>query len=102
MSNPRFTIEEVTDPDEIARFQAQFERVCRNSEWLQAHWGDVLPGARGRHLAVAGQEAFIADTGDEAWAAARAAHPDDNGALSQYVRPEFGPRIYSPRVHLQR
>jgi hypothetical protein len=94
---PRFIIEEVDDPVEIARFQAQDERARRNSKWLQAHWPDVLPHARGRFLAVAGQEAFIADTPEEAWAMAEAAHPDDDGLLVQYVRPEPGPRIYAHR-----
>lgn len=48
-------------------------------------------------MAVAGQEAFIADTHEEAWAKARAAHPDDDGAISQYVRFARGPRIYANR-----
>ena len=91
MSEPRIIIKEVTDPDEIARAQAQHERARRNSDWLQAHWPELAPLARGRHLAVAGQEAFIAGTGEEAWAMAQAAHPDDDGALLQYVRAERGP-----------
>ncbi len=97
MSDRQLIIKEMTDPEQIERFWAQLERMRRNSDWLQAHWADVLPEARGRHLAVAGQEAFIADTGEEAWAAAMAAYPDDNGALLQYVRPERGPRIYAYR-----
>jgi hypothetical protein len=95
MSRGRFAIEEVSDPAEIARFQAQREQARRNSDWLQAHWADVLPRARGRFLAVAGQEAFVAESLDEAWALAQAAHPEDDGALLQYVRPERGPRIYA-------
>jgi hypothetical protein len=94
---PRFVIEEVTDPDEIARFRAQHERGERNEAWLQAHWAEVLPRARGRFLVVSGQEAFIADTPKEVWALARAAHPEDDGAFGQYVRPESGPRIYANR-----
>ena len=97
MSEPRFIIEEVTDPVEIARHHAQAERPRRNSDWLQAHWGDVLPQARGRFLAVAGQQAFIADSEEQARAEARAAHPDDDGLIAQYVRPERGPRIYAYR-----
>ena len=91
---PKFIIEEVTDPEEIARSRAQHERHRRNSDWLQAHWADVLPQARGKFLAVAGQEAFIADTPAEAWAWAKTTHPEDDGATVQYVRPEKGPRIY--------
>jgi len=75
MSRARIVIEDVTDPEEVARFDAQDERARRNSDWLQSHWPDVLPQARGRFLAVAGQEAFIADTPEEAVALAKAAHP---------------------------
>ena len=90
-------MEEVTDPAVLARAQAQNERIKRNSDWLQAHWADLLPRARGKHIAVAGQEAFIADSPEEAWAMARAAHPDDDGALSRYVFPNEWPRIYAYR-----
>jgi hypothetical protein len=96
-NRPRFIIEEVNDPEVCARNRAQHERVKRNSDWLQAHWPDLLPQARGKFLAVAGQEAFIAETAGEAWRMARAAHPDDDGAISQYVLPEGGPRIYAHR-----
>jgi hypothetical protein len=68
MTTPAFIIEEVTDPNEIARAQAQDQRHRRNEKWLETHWADVLPRARGKFLAVAGQEAFIADTPAEAWA----------------------------------
>ena len=91
-------IEEINDPAAIARHQAQDERASQNSAWLQAHWSDLLPQARGKFLVVAGQEAFLSDVLDEALAQARAAHPDDHGALAQYVLPRTGPRIYSPRL----
>jgi len=97
MSEPAFIIEEVSEPDEIARALAQDERHRRNSEWLQAHWAEVLPQARGKFLAVAGQEPFIADTPAEAWAWVEAAHPEDNGAIVRYIRTETGPRIYADR-----
>jgi hypothetical protein len=91
---PKFIIEEVTDPEEIARSRAQHERHRRNSDWLQAHWSDVLPQARGKFLAVAGQEPFIADIiPEEAWAWVDATHPDDDGAIVRYIRTEKGPRI---------
>jgi hypothetical protein len=97
VDQPLVIIEEVSDPREIARSRAQHERFQQNSKWLQSHWSDVLPQARGRFLAVAGQEAFVADTPKDAWAMAEAAHPEDNGAFVQYVRPERGPRIYANR-----
>jgi len=90
-----FVIEEVTDPDEIARFQAQDERARLNGEWVQEHWSELLPSACGRFVAIAGQEAFIADTPRGAREQAKAAHPDDDGVFVQYVRPERGPRIYA-------
>ncbi|MGH2586468.1 MAG: hypothetical protein ACRDJE_16255 [Dehalococcoidia bacterium] len=97
MRQPRFIIEEVTDPEAVAQRREQDGRARRNEAWLQAHWPELLPRARGRHIAVAGQEAFIADTPEEAWAMAIAAHPDDDGALLQYVIPHRGPRIYANR-----
>src|SRR5215471_17057670 len=97
LTQPTFIIEEVTDPNEIARLQAQDERQRRNGEWLQAHWADVLPQARGKFLAVAGQEPFIADTPAAAWAWIDATHPEDDGAIVQYIRPDTGPRMYVDR-----
>ncbi len=97
MLGDRLILEEVNDPVETARCQEQHERARRNLEWLESHWDDVLPQARGRHLAVAGQEGFIADTSEKAWAWAEAKHPEDNGAFVRYVIPEKGPRIYAHR-----
>jgi hypothetical protein len=53
-----------------------------------------VAGGLNPRLAVAGQEPFIADTPEEAWAWVDATHPEDDGAMVQYVRPEKGPRIY--------
>lgn len=97
MSESRTTLEEVTDPEEVARHYAVAEAGARNSNWLESHWGDLLPGARGRFVAVAGQEAFVADSPEEAIALARAAHPDDLGLLIRYIIPERGWRIYANR-----
>lgn len=55
MQQPKLVIEEVTDPDVIARFETQDERARLNEVWLQEHWSDLLPAARGRFIAVAGQ-----------------------------------------------
>jgi hypothetical protein len=95
MSEPVYSIEQVSDEHETARIQAQDERHRRNNAWLQAHWGDILPQARGQFLAVAGQEAFIAPTPEAAWTWVDTAHPEDDGAIVQYVRSETGPRIYA-------
>lgn len=97
MNECKLILEEVTDPAEIARFRAQDERHKRNLHWLESHWASLLPYVRGRFLAVAGEEAFVADTPEEAWARARSAHPDDDGAFSQYVFKQGGPRFYGNR-----
>jgi hypothetical protein len=97
MNDPQYTIEMIDDAAEVARCRAQDARAKKNSDWLQAHWADILPDARGKFVAVAGEEAFIADTVGRAWEIARAAHPEDDGAISQYVFPEEGLRIYAHR-----
>lgn len=97
MSEPKLVLEVNNDPVRGAEVKAQRERAKRNSDWLAAHWADLLPAARGKHVAVAGQQAFVADTAEEAWALARAAFPDDDGALVQYVFPHTHPRFYANR-----
>ena len=64
---------EVTDPEELARARAQRQRADRNAAWLQAHAAFVYAQHRGRHICVAGEELFAADTAEEALAVARAA-----------------------------
>src|SRR5436190_1205359 len=93
-------MEAVPDPAVIAQSRARDQRLKRNLDWLNAHWDDLLPQSHGKYVAVAGQEAFIADTTEEAWAMAEAAHPDDDGSFGQYVLPRRGPRIYSPRCRV--
>src|SRR5438046_1058708 len=91
------TIEVVTDPVEIARLREVEEAFEKNSNWLQAHWGDLIPECLGKHLAVTGQEAFLADTPEEAIERARAAHPEDKGLLVQFITAYRGPKIYGVR-----
>jgi hypothetical protein len=90
-------IEDVVDPVELERGQRQHEQALRNLDWLSSHWHVLLPGALGKFVAVAGQQAFVADTSDDAYALAVAAHPEDKGMLIQYVSPEKGDRIYANR-----
>lgn len=97
MNQPQFVIEEVSDSVQVARFRAQDQRHRRNSDWLQAHWQDLIPQARGKFIAIAGEQAHIAETPEQAWLWARSTHPDDNGAFVQYVRATTGPRIYGHR-----
>jgi hypothetical protein len=97
MDQPSLIVEEVNDAAELARFRAQHERFFRNAAWLDLHWNDVTPAAFGKFIAVAGEEAFIADSSREAWAWARDRHPEDPGPLVEYVLPPRGPRIYANR-----
>ena len=90
------TVIEVTDPGTIARHRKQDERHRRNLQWLQAHWSD-LPQARGRYVAVADEEAFVAETSEEAWDWARTQHPNDDGAIVMFVPREKTWRIYAHR-----
>jgi hypothetical protein len=94
---PLVAVQEVDDPAEVAPRLQQRERARRNSKWLQSHWPMLLPRAVGKFLVVAGEEAFIADTPKDAWAQAKATHPEDNGAFLRYVPSEKGPRIYANR-----
>jgi hypothetical protein len=86
---------EVTDAQENARIATQRQRFRKNSDWLQAHVPQIYARHRGRFICVAGQELFIADAAPEAVAAARKAHPDDDGLLFRYIPREKMERIYA-------
>jgi hypothetical protein len=94
---PRVTVifEEEPAPQELADFRETMQQFHSNSKWLSQHWKELLPQASGKYVAVAGQEAFIGDTHQEARNRALAAHPEDRGAFSQFVRPGKGPRVYA-------
>lgn len=95
MNARQMIVEEVTDLDEIARSESQHAQFRRNAEWLESYWKDVTPQAFGKFIAVAGQEAHIAETSTEGYTWASAAHPQDHGPLVEYVLPPNGPRIYA-------
>ena len=85
---------ELTDPD---RSRAQMEQFKLNGKWLESHWADLLPQARGKYVVVAGREAFLTETAEDAWAWARATHPEDEGPMVQFVLKQKGPRIHGHR-----
>jgi hypothetical protein len=97
MDEPQVIVEEVTDPEEIARIHAQHAQAQRNADWLESHWNELLPQAFGKFIAIAGQVPYIADSPRDAWAWAEANHPEDRGALVEYVFPPGGPRFYANR-----
>jgi hypothetical protein len=97
VDEPKLVLEEVTDPQEVARSLAADEQARRNGDWLQAHWPDLVGQAHGQFVAVAGQQAYVAETMEAASALARAAHPEDRGVLVRSVGRIRGPRIYANR-----
>ncbi len=88
-------MEEVTDPEEMAKARAQDERFERNSAWLQSHIPEVYSSYRGKCICVAGEELFVADTPAQVIAMAVAAHPEDDGRLIRYIPKEKMARIYA-------
>lgn len=88
-------MEEVTDPEELAKARAQRERFDRNSAWLQAHVPEIYARYRGKCICIAGEELFVADTPEEALALATAAHPEDDGRFLRYIPREKLDRIYA-------
>jgi hypothetical protein len=90
-----FTIEDVTDPEEIAATQQRRAQFDRNVEWLKAHADAVYEANRGRHICIAGQEVFAADDPLEAMRLAKAAHPTDEGCFLSYIPAEKMPRIFT-------
>ena len=95
MNHSQLTIEAINDPSEIALHQPHWERSKRNWAWLRDHWSDLLPQAFGKFLAVAGEEALVADSLEEALTWAKTAHPEDTGRIVEYVTPPQGPRCYA-------
>lgn len=91
----QITMEEITDPEEIAKAQAQWAQAKRNSAWLQAHATEIYRNYRGKFIVVAGEELFVGDTSEEADALAEAAHPEDKGSLGRYIYPKKMIRIYA-------
>jgi hypothetical protein len=90
-------MEEVTDPEELARARAQHERFDRNSAWLQAHIPEIYSRYRGKCICIAGEELFVADTPKEVLALADAKHPEDDGKFLRYIPQEQVARIYAHR-----
>src|SRR5262245_21195528 len=89
----KVVMEEVTDPAELAKAQAQRERFERNFAWFQAHATEIYQRYPGKSVCIADQELFVADSSAEAWALGEAAHPEDDGSFVQYIPLEKVARI---------
>ena len=95
----RITIEEVTDPAELAVSRVRQARFERNLAWFEKHAIELGASHRGKCICIAGEELFAADTPQQAVANARAAHPEDDGFFLHYLYQEKMDRIYaSPRT----
>lgn len=88
------TMEEITDPVELAKARARREQSDRNWNWLKAH-PEVYDANRGKVICIAGQEVFAAEAAEEAVALAKAAHPEDKGSFTLYIPKEKLLRIYA-------
>jgi hypothetical protein len=88
-------MEEMTDPEELARARARREQFDRNWVWFEAHAREIYTAHRGKCICIAGQELFVADTPREVLARARSAHPNDEGRFTRYIPLERTFRIYA-------
>ena len=88
-------MEEVTDPEELAKAQRQDARFARNFTWFQEHAEEIFTRYRGQCICIAGEELFVADTPEAVGAQAQAVHPDDDGRFIHYIPRQKSARIYA-------
>ena len=88
-------MEEVTSPDEISRSRNRRAQFDRNWAWFSGRAAEVYQAHRGKIICVSGEELFVGATTAEVVAAARAAHPDDDGRFTLIVPPEPMERVYA-------
>jgi len=87
-------MEELTDPAELAKAQAQRERFDQNWAWFKAQATEIYERFRGQCVVIAEKEIFASATATEAWALAKAAHPEDDGSFIFYIPREKVARVY--------
>ena len=92
MSNPVIIKELPYDPE----FERVFLQAERNMVWLSEHAEElgIFKLHRGRYVAAAGGELFVADTAQEVERLARAKHPDEVPHV-RYIPREKAYRIYA-------
>lgn len=74
-------MEEIAESEAPSEARQQWEMFDRNWKWFLTHAAEIYDRARGKHLFVAGQEVFIAETPEDAIAKAKASHPEDHGGF---------------------
>jgi len=92
---PAIVMQEVTEPQELAEARARRNRFDRNEAWLQARAAEIYKCHRGRYICIAGEDLFVADTPEAAYASAKSAHPEDDGLFVRYIPKEKLPRVYA-------
>lgn len=91
---PPVTMTEITDPEELASARARHERYMRNYAWLEANAKEVF-SHRDKLICIAGQELFVGDSVEDVVRRAKAAHPEDDGYILEYIPLRRGARIYA-------
>ncbi len=79
----QITMEEMTDPEELTKFQAPSAQTERNAAWLEAHAPKIYQSYRGKFIIVAGEELFIGNI------------PEDHSRLVRHIYPQKMVRIYA-------
>jgi hypothetical protein len=97
MTNPEhlITIELVNDPERLEQARPRWQQFDTNWLWFKDRAPEVYRTHRGKHVCVAGQELFVADTAEEALRLARSSHPEDQGFFTLYIPLELVPRVYA-------
>ena len=91
----RLVMEEVTDPEELAKAHAQDRLFAKNWTWFEAHAADIYARHRGKVYCISGEELFVAETPAEVLALAREAHPEDDGRFTGIIPQERTYRIHA-------
>ena len=94
--NP-ITIEEVTDPTELAEARRQRLQFDENAVWLQSQIPLIYSQHRGKFICVAGKELFVGDSATEVIDQATKAHPDDQGWFTRYIPLKKTAAVYANR-----
>lgn len=84
-----------TDSVEIAQFRARRAQYDRNWKWFQTQIVELGKTHFARYVCVAGEQAFFADSAEEAASLARTAHPEDFGRFVYYFPTHRLARIHA-------
>lgn len=89
----------ITDRERRAENLARGERFMRNVRWLFSHWEELAVRSLGQYVAVSGEEAFAADTHQDALRLSEQAHPEDDQPFVRFINSHQGPMIHAdPRI----